>query len=380
MHMRTRIRIVLALAILAALAAAWIGTTLLRASAALDAQKVRVTQDIAALRSRLLAVQETYRRTEIHRRTLEGIRTEAQGGDSDDLKWLRPVLAPTGFKGANSVLESWCDSGKFFPYEEDSAILGVFGRWFEVEFSTPRRILISLGLHAEFGRGLGTWTFRQGTEGVLLLQWQVALGTQTHSKDELGRMAEGLERLWETRLSLFDEFAAEYARFSSGMIRSAEDSSFHGMASLGGLHPDWKHLYSRTLQATARLRELEEDLRTLAAIEALPLRERPAAIPKDWSNRPASDYPELRAWDRCTQDCRLQTSWILARVATAVARYQADLGKFPSALEELVPGYLAAVPASPGSGRPLSYRDGRVSTEGTDGSPSELWVIRPSGN
>lgn len=45
----------------------------------------------------------------------------------------------------------------------------------------------------------------------------------------------------------------------------------------------------------------------------------------------------------------------LVQVGAAIERYRADTGKYPAALEELVPKYLSAIPDDPYSGAPPKY-------------------------
>src|SRR5262249_22007876 len=45
-----------------------------------------------------------------------------------------------------------------------------------------------------------------------------------------------------------------------------------------------------------------------------------------------------------------------AHLVTALAVYQADTGKAPAKLDDLVPDYLAALPIDPSNGKPFRYR------------------------
>ncbi|MBN1362427.1 MAG: hypothetical protein JW993_17660 [Sedimentisphaerales bacterium] len=55
-------------------------------------------------------------------------------------------------------------------------------------------------------------------------------------------------------------------------------------------------------------------------------------------------------------DLRLQAHIELARTALAIERYRLATGDVPERLEDLVPGYLDAVPLDPFDGQPLRYR------------------------
>jgi hypothetical protein len=55
-------------------------------------------------------------------------------------------------------------------------------------------------------------------------------------------------------------------------------------------------------------------------------------------------------------DIRHQAHARVTQAGIAVERYRLDEGRLPQSLEELVPGYMEAVPADPFDGRPLKYR------------------------
>jgi hypothetical protein len=55
-------------------------------------------------------------------------------------------------------------------------------------------------------------------------------------------------------------------------------------------------------------------------------------------------------------DVRRQTHLDMARTALAVERYRLAAGDVPEELEQLVPGYLDAVPIDPFDGKPIRYR------------------------
>src|SRR5262249_15613542 len=93
-------------------------------------------------------------------------------------------------------------------------------------------------------------------------------------------------------------------------------------------------------------------------------------------------------------ECRLRA----ARLIVALALYQVETGKPAGRLEDLVPRYLAALPADPFSGQPFHYRvslgerivwlpNHLVSSEGTeevskDVQPGQgvLWSVGPDGS
>ena len=67
------------------------------------------------------------------------------------------------------------------------------------------------------------------------------------------------------------------------------------------------------------------------------------------------------------RDAHAQAKWSLMRASIALARYEAEHGKPPSTLDELVPRYLPRVPECPFAGGPLKYSGGKVWSFGGDG-------------
>ncbi len=57
----------------------------------------------------------------------------------------------------------------------------------------------------------------------------------------------------------------------------------------------------------------------------------------------------------------------LCRLAVALAWFEAERGRAPASLEELVPRHLAALPECPLSGTPFRYAPGKVWSVGKDG-------------
>src|SRR5207244_4278493 len=66
-------------------------------------------------------------------------------------------------------------------------------------------------------------------------------------------------------------------------------------------------------------------------------------------------YGRLLSLSKPLADCRVRA----ARLTVALALYQAESGKPAGRLEDLVPRYLAALPADPSSGQPFHYRVSR---------------------
>jgi hypothetical protein len=100
-----------------------------------------------------------------------------------------------------------------------------------------------------------------------------------------------------------------------------------------------------------------------AAALAGPLVRSSREDPYDWENQYAADLRGrfvIEAW------------FDIVRIAAALRLFEAEKGRAPAALDELVPGYLPSLPQDPFTGAPFLYEtlpDGwRVSSEGTPGA------------
>ena len=127
------------------------------------------------------------------------------------------------------------------------------------------------------------------------------------------------------------------------------------------LTPGAKYFYSDRIMAAQALNHWKECLRLWAEIEGRPHHEwyagagRVSTEVKSWGNPligfTIAGYP--RVWHRRVVN---ELDWTLARVSVAVAWYQAEKGKYPQSLADLVPTYLNLVPRDPFTGLSLGYR------------------------
>lgn len=80
----------------------------------------------------------------------------------------------------------------------------------------------------------------------------------------------------------------------------------------------------------------------------------PCLIDKDGEVAVWGEYDEGPADE--ARELRVAAERTLLRVIPALAAYQADQGRPPASLEDLVPAYLPSVPLDPYTGKPLHYR------------------------
>jgi hypothetical protein len=76
-----------------------------------------------------------------------------------------------------------------------------------------------------------------------------------------------------------------------------------------------------------------------------------------------------------SQDRAMLSHWRLTRIAAALTLFQAENGRTPRELGELIPGSFAELPVSPWNGKPFEYHDGILQTPGANLS----WSRRPRG-
>lgn len=97
--------------------------------------------------------------------------------------------------------------------------------------------------------------------------------------------------------------------------------------------------------------------------EPVPVDAKPNTVGRILFNDPFPQYDKLYV-KRCEDDFRVAS--VVA--AAALAAYRLDRKRWPAALEDLVPDYLASVPVDPFSGAPLLYspESGEVHSAGKD--------------
>lgn len=105
----------------------------------------------------------------------------------------------------------------------------------------------------------------------------------------------------------------------------------------------------------------------------------PTETPRSWWRRRAPGL--LAGVERAVQSGdELRTEAVLATAAVALRRHRLARGSYPSALEDLVPAYLAAVPIDPFTGRPPEYKTSgagfelKAQVRGYRGAPADRFV------
>ena len=136
--------------------------------------------------------------------------------------------------------------------------------------------------------------------------------------------------------------------------------------------PGWGSLFSKRLHRAVSLSQYADVKRRLDEIFNLAPEHRAneAMRRKEKTEKPGSG-DEALAWGTvsgvCYQDIFAALNFTLARVALALAWYQAEKGAFPAKLEDLTPRYLQKVPTCPFTGTALGYAPGKVWSIGFDG-------------
>jgi hypothetical protein len=364
----SRKRIVWVLGIFALLSTAiWVPIIFIlrRADIELQRHETRVNQDIEALRSRLQIAQAAAREFGLHRRTLEALRSLSTNSPQERPLKIWKEIHPS-LDVARRVLVQVNDPGYFYPYESSSrSRFAVWATWSGADISEPEDVLVALGFVHEFARGLGLWSNHRGDEIYILGRWGVQLEARKFPAGDLAMMAQGLDRLWDSRPTLADEFSASYARKATSLIQAVRDPRGEGIDGAYYLKPGWKSLYSRKVEVVRELKELEEDLRVFPSVDQSLPWERAKIFERLRRDRGRFiEEPDARTGaSRYAMEALVGEQWTLARTATALAWYEAEKGEPPTSLESLVPRYLPLVWLNPNPGRRLQYRPRELSSQ-----------------
>jgi hypothetical protein len=194
---------------------------------------------------------------------------------------------------------------------------------------------------------------------------------------DLERFAVQLDRLENTRLPI-KEFVEVEEVLLRAHLHHADWSKFtkSGFVSLGSapespVWPSWKLLFSKKLTRAAALSEVATYYHDLLAVCDGPAYSRPEAVSRVANRSRPSDNPLIRDFNRGDErffkiEATRALDLTLLRVATALAWYEADKGKPPASLNDLVPRYISKVPDCPYTGTPLRYLPGKVWSIGGD--------------
>jgi hypothetical protein len=202
---------------------------------------------------------------------------------------------------------------------------------------------------------------------------QKVLADHGLTSKELETVAVSAERIWEARPRLSEALDIEsvISRFQLAQLTMTSS------AALGLPYPrHWRYGFSRDLMMAEALNEFEAFYRDAAALETVPLPERLSRadelVKRVQRSRNPIAVQMLPGLGRSFRsEAGALMKWSLLRAALAIARYDADQGKLPSTLEELVPRYLPRVPEDPFSGKPLRYAGGKVWSFGGDGDDDQ---------
>jgi hypothetical protein len=153
--------------------------------------------------------------------------------------------------------------------------------------------------------------------------------------------------------------------------------------------PSWRQLYSKRIWLAGLLGGLQAAAKALESVDEIPLHERAEASRRILEPFKAS-FPvaeELFGVLACSEfESTARLDMALFRLAVGVAWFEAEEGKPPARLEDLVPRHVPAISPCPYTGRPFEYEPGKVRSrvnEKARGSPfqtlddeSATWTVR----
>jgi hypothetical protein len=202
----------------------------------------------------------------------------------------------------------------------------------------------------------------------------LALDSHGLKREDLAALCAMLDRLDRTRPALSDAF--EWGRLYwkkralEEVLREASLSEFY----------IWKDFGSRTLFNARVLAEVDSIHRASAERGRLPPWERVQPVPHgDGDHAVAAQFYKTFFCCAPNLDFEKEVQALehraLLRVALALAWYEAEEGKLPVALQDLVPRYLPALPVSPLDGKPLGYADRELSSRDLKGK-TVRWLVQ----
>jgi len=133
--------------------------------------------------------------------------------------------------------------------------------------------------------------------------------------------------------------------------------------------PGWRELFSWRILISKTLLELDEHYRQILPLASLPYPEAQKAA-SEWATWREKEEVRGRTVlrikaERVIHNERLLSAeWELTRLALALSLFQAEKGRDPQHLNELIPDYLPSLPVSPYDGAPYYYRKGVVQDSG----------------
>ena len=351
-----------------ALLALFVWDAIRRAEAAIDAHERQVALDIAALRA-------------AHARRLPipvGLQNPSTG----------QAFSPDRLEKIRKLNES----GVFYEYEKDDPYedlvdnLGFYlrmgPRFPELPLPSPEITLATLAFPQDVLRGGGfdRADRRQALEREAIGKWKMLIETGRLSGAELGHCAGTMDHLLQTRTSLREALEGERAMDRRRVIQVLRTRSDKHSTLTNG--PSWRSLLLWRVFIAKTLTAIDRMYRDFGEVESLPTHQRyAAAIQIEEEILKAGRYPPISSWrgcqpvaSLCVNETETLRDWSLMRLATAIAWFEADHGRFPGKLEDLAPGYIERVPLCPATGLPFSYSNGAL-TAAYEPGKSITWRV-----
>jgi len=195
----------------------------------------------------------------------------------------------------------------------------------------------------------------------------------------LRQVSSALEQLIERRPLPGDILEGEYLLDRAEVLRVIPTQSDPHCMLLEP--PGVRESFSWRILTVKALNQLDDRYRELRKLDA--------ASDVDWENAVKEFGLRIRHEPAYTRSalCSGATSalqaerlalcrWRFAQVATLVALFQAEKGREPRDLSELVPEYLPEPPINPYNGKPFDYQDGALRTVAGTNGPHMEWVLR----
>jgi hypothetical protein len=202
-------------------------------------------------------------------------------------------------------------------------------------------------------------------EGLCLSAMKYYFESYSLGGSELAALAAWLEGLDRSRPDVMEAWVAEDVLIRTSLAGadwSSFDSRYKGLP-----RPTWRCLYSRSITRAQALNLQSEFAADILRLRPLTSWERIAKAPSKGdhpTDNPLFEWTESIAGGVFRRDALTLLLRALLRVAVAAARYESEHGRFPSKIEDLVPGYLPALPVCPLTGLPLHAANGKVWSPG----------------
>jgi len=232
------------------------------------------------------------------------------------------------------------------------------------------RLILAIGLAEDVSRhgDYLHWHDLAATEQRCASVASQVLSAHSLSAADLGSWATWMDRLKRARPTLPSIIAIDSALSRKDVIEDFAGIAVPLNAPGPYLAVTWRDLWSRTLAKSRSVLDTDRAARALSEQARRPSWER---APSDGSESDVGSCytPDVRILDI---DAASELYLLLWRVSIALAWYEAEQGRFPESLGQLVPRYLAKEPISPRTGKALVYEGGKL---GTDPGPGTLESI-----